>query len=524
MTKKRFLLLGLDGFEITLAERLMAEGRMPYLAGLRDRSRRYQLDHGAAKYTGLAWEHVSTAKTPEALNRHSAVAFDPLTYSVSQEPTATKPVFADFKSRCLLIDVPYCDLDLAPEAQGIARWGAHDPGAPRSCRPESLYREMRWRFGNYPAEEHIYAMVWPSVVETEKAGRALVRAVRRRARVSEWLMSKRCSDWELAVVTVSEPHSAIEPLWHGVDQMHPLHAHASAPAAGHWLEKVYEETDALIGRLKAAAPDAYIGIFAMHGMGSNGADVPAMVLLPELLHRKTFGKAYMKDIPWADTLPDGTPSLADGETWHDAMRARIPDADLADVERALSKHKVTVADNLVPQDIDWQPAARYRPYWPAMEAFAMPSFYDGRIRLNLAGREAGGVVSPNRYQHLIDELKALLRECRCPVTGDAVVEGFSQPETSPMDVGPTESDLYIYWKGLPRGLVHPELGTIGPIPFRRAGGHSGDHGFLYLSGKDLRAGDFGEVSSFDVMPTVMDILGEDIAGTSGQSLLVKAQT
>ena len=36
---------------------------------------------------------------------------------------------------------------------------------------------------------------------------------------------------------------------------------------------------------------------------------------------------------------------------------------------------------------DWVPASRYRSHWATMRAFALPSMYDGRIRLNLRGRE-----------------------------------------------------------------------------------------------------------------------------------------
>ena len=81
-SNKRLLVIGLDGFEISLADHLMACGRMPNLAALRERSARFRLDHELAKYTGLAWEHFSTGLTPEALNRHSAVTFDPKTYHV----------------------------------------------------------------------------------------------------------------------------------------------------------------------------------------------------------------------------------------------------------------------------------------------------------------------------------------------------------------------------------------------------------------------------------------------------------
>jgi len=51
----RVLMVGLDGFEMSVVDRLIAQGRMPELARLRDDSARWQLDHGDARRTGLAW-------------------------------------------------------------------------------------------------------------------------------------------------------------------------------------------------------------------------------------------------------------------------------------------------------------------------------------------------------------------------------------------------------------------------------------------------------------------------------------
>ncbi len=516
----RLLAIGLDGFEISIAERLMADGRMPNLSRLRERSARFRLNHGPAKYSGLAWEHVSTGRTPESLDRHSAVTFDPETYDVRQEPTRETPVFAKMKSRTVLFDVPYCDLQRAANLQGLAQWGAHDPGAPRSCNPPSLADEIAARFGPYPAADYIYAMVWHSAEQTARAGAALAAAVRVRAQAAEWVLRTRIPDWELAVVVVSEPHSALEPLWHGVDPRHPLHLLPSGPVARQCLETVYVETDALIGRLCESFPDASIAVFAMHGMGDNGADVPTMVLLPELLYRRAFGRPWMREIAWSAVLPDGTPLLAEEETWNNTMEARIPPL-WSDAVKEAQAESARQALPIAHAGIDWQPASRYRPFWPWMEAFAMPSFYDGRVRLNLKGRERLGSVTPDRYRPLLDEIRALLEECMDPITSKPVVAGFSESPKSPLDVGPTESDLYIYWEGLPLGFRHPELGRIGPVPFRRPGGHSGRFGFLYCVHPSLPVGDLGEASSFDVMPTLAAILREaaPAAQMSGKSLL-----
>ena len=320
----RLLVVGLDGFEISLAERLMTQGRMPHMTRLRDRSARFTLDHGLAKYTGLAWDHFSTGKTPEALGRYSAVRFDPITYHVEQEPSYARPVFARFRSRSVLFDVPYCDLERAPRALGVAHWGAHDPGAPEFCRPADLTEEITARFGSYPADDYIYGMLWQSEAKTCAAGEQLAKAVRVRARAARWMLAERFTDWDLGVVVVSEPHSAIEPLWHGVDAAHPLHVLPSAEPARKGLEAVYEECDALIGTLSEALPDAAIMVFAMHGMGANGADVPSMALLGELLYRRQFGKPYMIDAPWPAYLPDGTPLLGEKDNWHWVMESAFP--------------------------------------------------------------------------------------------------------------------------------------------------------------------------------------------------------
>jgi predicted AlkP superfamily phosphohydrolase/phosphomutase len=497
----RLLVIGLDGLEISLAERMMTEGRMPNMARLRAKSARYSLDHGLPKYTGLTWEHFSTGRTPDALDRYSAVSFNPRRYHVAQEPTHAESAFARFESRCVLFDIPYCDLTRVPDAMGIASWGAHDPGAPAACRPATLFDEMTERFGPYPATDYIYGMLWQSEERTLRGGEALAEAVRVRARAARWMLVERLTDWDLAVVVVSEPHSAIEPLWHGVDADHPLHALPSAAPARRGIESVYAEVDALIGMLTEALPEAAVMVFAMHGMGANDADVPAMSLLPELLYRRQFGEPYMLDLPWPDSLPNGVPLLSENDNWHWVMEERVPKLDSDRVRDFISAR---VERNDVPieaAEIDYQPASRYRPFWPDMEAFALPSFYDGRVRINLIGRERYGMVSPGRYQQVMTDVKSMLSECVDSVTADRVVDGFHEPERPPLARGTTEADL-------------------GPIPYRRTGGHSGPRGFLYFAEPGIRAGERGTVSSFDVLPTIAAFLGEEnTLGLCGRAIV-----
>jgi predicted AlkP superfamily phosphohydrolase/phosphomutase len=449
--------------------------------------------------------------------------FDPATYAARQEHTSARPFMADLTARTVVFDLPYCDLEQAPQVRGLTTWGAHDPGIAAISRPEGLHQEMDRLFGPYPATQWIYGFCWPSAEKARAAGEALAQAVEVRSRATRWLLTERLPDWDLAMVVVSEGHSAIEPLWHGVDPNHPLHAIESAVPAASALRKVYGAIDRLIGDLQEAFSDATILLVAMHGMGPNESDVAAMALLPELLYRFAFGAPYMRPVAHSRFTPDGTLLLAENASWEDVMLhavpeyqrfPRLPDRLVNWIERAGFD-----VGRLDSSEMAWMPAARYSQFWPRMPAFALPAFYDGRIRINVAGREAKGIVPAAQYARVCEQMIELLDQCRNLPTGGKVVAEIHRPKQDANDVSESEADLYVVWRGAPLGLSNPRLGSIGPLPYRRTGGHTGTLGFLYVVGEGIAPAQGGLVSSFDVVPTIIDLLGETRApGISGRSL------
>jgi predicted AlkP superfamily phosphohydrolase/phosphomutase len=155
-----------------------------------------------------------------------------------------------------------------------------------------------------------------------------------------------------------------------------------------------------------------------------------------------------------------------------------------------------------------------------MRVFALPAYYDVQLRLNLAGRESNGLVERLDYDRVRHEVVAMIRECRDPVRGHSVVEKVVLPDKPPEEIGPTEADIYLSFAGNTTGLLHPVLGTIGPVPYRRTGGHTGDWGFLYIGGLPIQPGDRGDAAAFDVVPTIIDLLGgRRRADLSGASLM-----
>jgi hypothetical protein len=524
-------MLGLDGYEPTVGKALMAEGRLPFLRDLSERSARFAIDHGPAKYTGLAWEHVSTGLSPDDAKRWAAVFFDPKTYAVWQQPTGLDPFPTSLEARTVVVDAPYYNLARDTRAQGIVAWGTHDPGVRFATRPESLAVEIRARFGPYPSARWIYGFTWPSVENTRLMGEAFVKAIELRAELSRWLLAERFPDWELALVVPTELHSAIEALWHGFDATHPLHGHPSAGPAREALVASYEALDRLVRALVERFPDAAVVAFNMHGMGPNFSDVSSMLLFPELLYRHAFGRGLLSARrDWREANGD-PPGLGPRETWTRAVLGAYRDPRVV-ASMAWRKLATRIAGTGRPpavdpvsraplQPIDWMPAAWYRRHWHRMRAFALPSFYDGRVRVNLAGRERDGIVPRERHAEVCREVEAVARACRDLATGEPVVASVvDRGGRDPFDIDATEADLVVNWRLPTLGFEHPTLGRIGPVPYRRTGGHTGGYGMAWIKGSGLEPGDHGLRSSFDVVPTAIDLLGEARpARLSGRSML-----
>ena len=530
----RILAIGLDGFEETYGSRLLAEGALPELAAMRDRGALVLLDHGPAQRTGLAWEHFWSGLSPEAGNRHAAVEFDPTQYLAWQEGARFEPFFAGHSERVVIFDAPYADLDHAPEVRGVVAWGSHDPGITggRLGRPDGIVDEINARFGPYPATEWTYATPWASPEACTEMGTQLAAGVDARREAAGWLLSERLPDWDLAIVVVAELHSAVEGLWHGIDPEHPLHHHRSAPAAGESLRSVHIAADRLVGDLTRQLEPDVVVVFTMGGMGPNESDLQSMVLLPELMHRwSSGGPALVVPDAWSAD-PSCIPNMNEGPTewdreWFQERSGRGAKA-IRGLMRFAAEHLpqplVRAVRNLRRRNapharsrpgflsLGWQPASWYRHRWSKMAAFAIPSYYDGRIRINLRGREAHGIVDPADYDSLCEEVTAMLQQCTDPRTGRPSVAFVERPgATDPLAIGSSGCDIAVIWNGAANAISHPEFGLIGPVPFRRTGGHTGRHGSLLLVTEGVRVGDVGIASAFDVAPTLLTLLGGEVS-------------
>ncbi len=522
--EKKLLVIGLDGFEERISNAMIAQGRLPNFERLLSTGAYVPVDHGDAKRSGLAWEHFATGLSPQGASRWSAVSFDPQSYQCLQYPTQLTPFPEHLPLSTVVFDPPYFDLRRAPHVQGVVCWGAHDPGTKAHASPDGLAAEIEARFGAYPAEPYIYGYTWGSVERSRAMADAIIEATRVRSDVTEWLFAERLPDWQLGVVVISEFHSAVEALWHGVDEEHPLYDQPSACEARRGIEGVYEAADEMLGRLAARFSDSSLLLFSFHGMGANDSDVASMALLPELMYHRHFKRSRL--VPHTRD-PAALPVIGVDERWSEHVRNQFREEKpslLARAKKALTASAAPTEQNAPHPEahpVKWMPAEWYERYWHEMPVFALPSFYDGQLRLNVKGRESAGIVSPEEYDRLCEEIAEELRACVNPRTGEpAVARVFFTHPGEPYAVGNTEADIIVLWRGSPLALATQDNHVIGPLAYRRPGGHTGGDGCAVWIGDEFTSGRYERTSAFDVVPTLCEYLcGEIPSPCDGESFL-----
>ena len=401
----------------------MAAGEMPALAELARRSARFRLDHGPAQRTGLAWEHVASGLSPDAGRRWSAVEFDPSGYTAWQEGARFVPWWSALDRRVVVFDAPYVDLRLRSQYARSRRLGRSRSRDPRGRVSGGAADGVRAPVRALPRPRMDVRTAVPLGVAHPGDGRGpLPRA--RRAHAG-------------GAVAHDRGPRGLGPLPRGRGRgprrdRRPVARGGPRPPAPRSSVGVGRESGARrhppqpgsnARRARRRRRDgASIVAFTMGGMGPNHSDVSSMVLLPELLYRHAFGQPLLTVPQEWTSAPASVPVPREGERWFAPDRAWVPmppetpeppvSGALRSLARGLPRPVQTALKGVrdaatgrraagPPRprlDLHWQPALRYRPHWPRMPAFALPSFYDGRIRINLRGRERHGLVDPSRYE------------------------------------------------------------------------------------------------------------------------------
>ncbi len=497
--KRQVIAIGLDAVDPGLLERWLDQGHLKHLAAARD-SGGFGLVNNVRYYrTETSWLTFLTGAPSQRTGEWGYAGYDPQHYRATEGSAYAFDKYPPFYA--LLPDhrVAVFDAPLARPVDGVdgiqlMGWGTETNQCLRISRPEGLMTEILDRHGSHPMFEQpasqqtladggeVLTYRIPSCYDVP-ALRALQERLctgaRRRAAVMRDLLAR--EPWDFFLGVFSETHTASHLLWH-LSQAHPLYASLAGDSAEDPLLKVFQAVDESVGAVLAAVPgEADVVLFSVYGLAANVLDLPSMMFLPELLYRWSFpGQAALGASASGAAL--APPRLDYPQHWKDEIwRLRTA--------RGAQQLESPATQERNGDPMHWQPANWYRPLWPAMPAFALPTYSEGLIRLNVRGREASGMIAPEDFARTCDALGDYLRAVVDARSGKNLVREIIPMRRTPFDAQGAPADLVVLWQDeTPTDVVtSPMSGRIGPAPYFRSGGHS-SQGFVIARGPGIAPG------------------------------------
>lgn len=536
--KRPVIAIGLDAADPVLLENWMSQGHLKNLRRLREQGAYTHLNTFDYYRAETPWTTFLTGCAPEQTGYWAPLKLREGTYKVEEVNAYNFQEFPPFYAlgedfRVAVFDMPQSTLSEKVNGIQVLAWGAHSPLTPSHSQPAELLDELTKKHGEHPAlrEDHASCM---DVKALKKLQEDLETGIARRSAICQDLLER--DDWNLLLTIFGETHSAGHYFWHLSQKDHPIYESVGAQASGDALLEVFQAVDQAIGEIISKAPkDAYVLVFSAHGMGDNVMDLPSMFFLPELMYRFNFpGKVGIAAGELGEPLnpPITTGRVKKGwmgTVWSQKyesnpvkgfLRQKLPTKVFSVIEPLFGKApEVDLVSPFYLRDQEkepqyFQPAVWYKNFWPQMKAFALPSYSEGYIRVNLKGREPQGIVDRAEYHALCDELTELLYNLKDGRTGKPMVSNIIRTRQDPTDNNPKlpDADLVIIWQEEnPTDVVDsPELGRIGPVPFNRTGSHRA-RGFFLAQGPGIAPGSSLPVGhALDLAPTVLELMGANI--------------
>lgn len=521
----------------------MQAGHLPNLSKLREQGAYGRTLDPDKTSPETAWTTFLTGVAPEATGYHSVYKYDCQTYRAKYVGTYDfreyPPFYAlDEELRVAVFDMPQTRMRERLNGFQLLGWGGHAAQTPSKSVPSELWGEMTRTYGRHPAHEKDHARLW---IKSSLAllRRRLLEGIERRGNIAKELLRR--EKWDLFLTVFGEIHVAGHYFWHLSQPEHPLFGWYKDMFDSDPLLEVFKAVDRAIGDILLEAPsDARVMILSANGMEADKNDLPGKLFTAELMYRYSFpgqygftpnggkGSGPVAPVIWRPKSLGWVRDVWGRRADSNPVRRLLRKTLLIEWSHALEKLLGTPAGPQYPYASHvtyFLPSGWYSPLWPKMPAYALPNeAADGCVRINLRGREAQGVVEPGSYKRICDEISDHFYRLTNPRTGKSVVERVVRTRQDPFadDSRLPDADLLVQWSDNgPFDVVEsPSLGRVGPVSYRRSGGHN-HSAFVLIKGPGIAAhSDLTGARPLDTTPTLLDLMGARIPDyCQGRSLL-----
>ena len=494
--------LQFDAASVAVVDRLLAEGRLPALAGLIGRGRRLKLDTPANHFAAGAFH---TLYSGVEIGDHGL--FYPFQWDAGAQrarymtafpaPPAIWERLARAGQRTLAVD-PY-ESRPPRDWRGtyVCGWQFADRVVlPRWSLPRGIGRELASRHGRGPQATEIFGR--PTAPQLLALREKLVAAPARVADAAVDLLGR--ERYDLVWLTFSAAHLAGHQFW-DLSQLASEPEGRDRELLQRALADVYEAVDAAFGRVLAAlAGDTDVIVASAVGMDVNSSRAD---LLPGMLAAVLAG----------GPLPSG--DGAAGAIWR--LRGAVPPRARGVIAGALpDRAALELTARLELRGVDWS----------TTQAFAHPADNQGYVRLNLRGRERDGIVDPAEADELMERIAAGLRTFRDPDGEEAVAGVDRVADRYSGERGAQLPDLVVSWSERPAtmltGVASSDFGEVSRsgAGSGRSGNHTpGDAWAVVAPGRSASRSGSGVPRLADIAATIAAVCGVSGESLAGESLL-----
>lgn len=497
--RTKVLFIGIDAGDKDLISRWARSGHLPNFRELFQSGAWGVTQSPPGLYVGAIWPSFFTAVSPARHSRYCYRQLVPGSYDInrfSPRDVKEEPFWDALDrsgKRVAVIDVPKTFPSPLSHGLHIVDWGSHDPDkAGFAAWPESRAPLIKQQFG-IDATHNCNAFRQTGE-EFKEFRDILIERARKKTELSEHHLDE--GNWDCFLTVFSESHCVGHQCWHLHDTRHPKYEQRFVDIAGNPIKEVYKALDDGVGRLiRKAGTGANVVVFASHGMGPH---YDATFMLDEILLR-------LEGLP-----PPG--EKRSGGRVGSPPRLAMPRVIRTGIRRVGNKAK---------RALGWDEYARLarRRYFPIPNN----DVYGG-IRINLAGREPRGVVSPGReYEECCEKLSRDLMEFTNTTTKEPLVNDVLRSaelyEGENLHYLP---DLLVEWN---RREPVSEIYSLktGPITGTYRKCRTGDHtseGLIFMTGPAIVPGKLqSRVSITDLAPTIASFVGVQLDHVDGKPLV-----
>lgn len=495
---KKVLVIGLDGAPFPLIEKWAAEGLLPNLAELIERGSFGILRSTMPVHSPTAWASFITGMNPGKHGVFDFVRREVDSYRlqvVRANEIAGASLWQWLSENGRTVGVMNVPMTYPPETvNGFLITGLGTPDYVNYTHPPELSQELNTE--GYRVNKKFFftpdrADEWLEDIYdvTDLHGETAVRLIQEKP-------------WDFFMVVFRNTDEICHFFWHHMDPTHPWHNPKAPEQHRQAIQNLYQQVDAWVGKLKAAAgDDTNIVIMSDHGAGPLYKDV--------FINEWLWQKGWLK-------LREEIQTPQKHVTW--LRQIGLTRKNISDTLTRLGLHRVEVlikkvlGDKIYVLPRDERPEFNDAIDWAQTKAYSFG--YYGQIFINLQGREPQGIVSlDTEYEALRQKIAHELKQLTDPADGHLVIDRiffkedlYHGPflETAPDMLAIMRDFTYMTRKGYEfadkRGILFKEPYTV----------ESGSHrleGILIAAGPDIAAQPtLASKDIQDLTPTILQLL------------------